>query len=653
MSKQIKAPLMKGSWSKFRELATQTPTRECVFKESIIPTRHFQRSLPRLPVPTLTHTKSLFLEEVRPVLSPQDFARATKKATHAFGGALREVNEELVNTDRANLHTSFISSDWFRRSLSNRDPIPLYQYTTWIVRRDAVKENMLVRAACWVFATVIYYKMYQDDTLRPCIIENAPNGYWKSDWFERSVALCPEYFSTPMLTNGSNKQLLPVDISQGDNLFNSSRVPGVLQDEIRAVGFMPHIIVQYRGHQFVVQVADGERNPLPLEQIYARLRDIVMAGGISNSEEIGLLTSLPRSEWSVLRTALLRDPVNKDSLDDVETAMFILNLDEDVGVDFFSAAGVTDKTHAARCTNRWWDKSLSVSVSQNGLVTVGHEHGWGDGVVVRHYLDKVSQFTASECTVDFPRDAAATDGVHRLKWNCTEEVKQSIHKAKSRLVDDVAKLDLHTCVLHSEKSLLTEFSIDSLVQAAIQLAWWNCYSSFVNGIETVNLSHFLRGRCGFVRPLTAESAAFIVAASACGKSTTAGQKQALVRAIQAYEARKKNVMAGNGTDGHLFGLLNTSERMTGVPAPFFSENVYQVHCKPVLQSDPVLRDSGAVLSGFCPTHNGYSVRCSLLDEHALVLSVCAWKTVYGPTRSCDQFCAALHAALNEILKLLQ
>lgn len=94
-------------------------------QKSIVPTLHFQKSLPRLPIPELSNTCERYLQSLKPILSNKDFENTeniVRKFQHGDGIVL---NTELKNRDECNKHTSYISEPWFHMYLSDRTPLPI------------------------------------------------------------------------------------------------------------------------------------------------------------------------------------------------------------------------------------------------------------------------------------------------------------------------------------------------------------------------------------------------------------------------------------------------------------------------------------------------------------------------------------------------
>lgn len=86
---------------------------------------HFQRSLPRLPVPELKLTCQRYLRAQQPLLSKKDFSK-TKENVEKFeltdGYMLQDI---LKKKNNLNKNTSYITEDWFNMYLTDRTPLPI------------------------------------------------------------------------------------------------------------------------------------------------------------------------------------------------------------------------------------------------------------------------------------------------------------------------------------------------------------------------------------------------------------------------------------------------------------------------------------------------------------------------------------------------
>uniref|UniRef100_A0A8C5YEN5 Carnitine O-palmitoyltransferase 2, mitochondrial n=1 Tax=Microcebus murinus TaxID=30608 RepID=A0A8C5YEN5_MICMU len=86
-------------------------------QHSLVPTMHYQDSLPRLPIPKLEDTIRRYLSAQKPLLDDGQF-RKTEQFCKSFENDIgKELHEQLVAQDKQNKHTSYISGQGFDRHL--------------------------------------------------------------------------------------------------------------------------------------------------------------------------------------------------------------------------------------------------------------------------------------------------------------------------------------------------------------------------------------------------------------------------------------------------------------------------------------------------------------------------------------------------------
>uniref|UniRef100_A0A8C5PGZ5 Carnitine palmitoyltransferase 2 n=1 Tax=Leptobrachium leishanense TaxID=445787 RepID=A0A8C5PGZ5_9ANUR len=99
-----------------RAYSAGSPDTEYVHR-SIVPTMHFQKSLPRLPIPKLEDTMKRYLNAQTPLLDAEQFSKTEQLAKTFQAGAGQQLHDELVSQDKQNKHTSYISGQGFDRHL--------------------------------------------------------------------------------------------------------------------------------------------------------------------------------------------------------------------------------------------------------------------------------------------------------------------------------------------------------------------------------------------------------------------------------------------------------------------------------------------------------------------------------------------------------
>uniref|UniRef100_A0A8D1ACZ1 Carnitine O-palmitoyltransferase 2, mitochondrial n=2 Tax=Sus scrofa TaxID=9823 RepID=A0A8D1ACZ1_PIG len=86
-------------------------------QRSIVPTMHFQDSLPRLPIPKLEDTMRRYLSAQKPLLDDGQFRKTEELCKNFENGIGKKLHEQLVAQDKQNKHTSYISGQGFDRHL--------------------------------------------------------------------------------------------------------------------------------------------------------------------------------------------------------------------------------------------------------------------------------------------------------------------------------------------------------------------------------------------------------------------------------------------------------------------------------------------------------------------------------------------------------
>ena len=101
------------------------------------------------------------------------------------------------------------------------------------------------------------------------------------------------------------------------------------------------------------------------------------------SVPLGSATSLNRNEWANLHDSLIStSEKNKQSLEDIQSAIFVLSLDTD-GKSQQQSLSERSKTFlCGQAGNRWLDKSFNLIVDADGYAGLSFEHSWGDGICI-------------------------------------------------------------------------------------------------------------------------------------------------------------------------------------------------------------------------------------------------------------------------------
>lgn len=629
-----------------------------VLDKSIIPTRHFQKSLFRLPIPKLEDTCKKYLDSVAPLVTPEKHKDTQRFVEEFKSGRGKQLQEELISRDKANPGTSFLSDDWFDLYLKDRQPLPINYNPFLITRYDADKADGLTRAAFWIASSLRWRKMYADNTLKPEIFWFGPKDmYCRKDWFLRTIAALPQSVSAKALAIGSKFHAFPLDMSQYDSIFNTTRIPRKNRDEILRSSFSKHVVIAHRGNYYKVDVADNNGNPLPEEQTYARLKSIEDANVPAPKVDVGWFTADNREQWADARVALERDPVNKDSLTVIDTALLMVCLDTDTEArsDSSAAANKASMQFMAADLNRWWDKSFQVIVSKNGALCVNFEHAWGDGVAMLRYSVDCFNDSIARSAKNMKRDASPSEPIQQLKWNLEVEPSLAAVAIKSRdnLRKQIKRVDFFStvvdCIGKKDPVFKNKVKPDPFMQVMLQLAWWRLNKSTVSTYESASTAAFLKGRTECIRSATRESQKFTI--NFDDKSVSDSDKYAmLIAATERHAAVSKDAKMGSGVDRHLFALKKDAERAGGDLPSIFTDPSYATFGSNIISTSSLFSEA-LIGGGFGPVSPGYGVGYAA-DDSSLIFNISSWKT-FGPNHSSEEFARAVYASAQDMRDLIR
>jgi carnitine O-palmitoyltransferase 2 len=138
---------------------------------------------------------------------------------------------------------------------------------------------------------------------------------------------------------GHVKGAYPLDMSQFENLFNSTRIPQKGKDIVVKADSVPpyHIVVQRGPHFFRVQVTTEDGTELPPSSLRAAFQAIIDGSGSDSSASadadadappVGILTTQDRDSWADARQGLESNSTNAATLAAIDEALFIVCLDD-------------------------------------------------------------------------------------------------------------------------------------------------------------------------------------------------------------------------------------------------------------------------------------------------------------------------------------
>uniref|UniRef100_A0A8C2G4N1 Carnitine O-palmitoyltransferase 2, mitochondrial n=1 Tax=Cyprinus carpio TaxID=7962 RepID=A0A8C2G4N1_CYPCA len=614
---------------------------------SVVPTMHYQKSLPRLPVPKLEDTIRRYLAAQRPLLNDEQYSNTEKVAQDFQSGVGKQLHEELVALDKKNKHTSYISAPWFDMYLSARESVVLNFNPFMSFNPDPKPEynDQLVRATNMVCSAIRFMKTLSAGLLEPEVFHLNP-AKSDTDSFKRLIRWVPpsiSWFGAYMVN------AYPLDMSQYFRLFNSTRIPKYKCDELLTGDKGRHLLIIRRGNLYVFDMVDRDGNLVKPAEVQAHLKYILTDPTQAPSFPLGILTSENRDTWAGLRQKLL-DAGNGEALHLVDTALFCLCLDEEVMRDHIHISH--NMLHGDGC-NRWYDKSFSIILAKDGQAAINFEHSWGDGVAVLRFQNEVFKDTTEKPLVGPGSQPAAVDSssaVRRIEFKLNEELKAGITKAKENFQTAVSKLTIDAMEFKKggkEQLKKKKLSPDAITQLAFQMGFLRQYGQTVATYESCSTAAFKHGRTETIRPASIHTKRCAKAFIEQPGQHTVEQLQGLLNECSKYHGQlTKEAAMGQGFDRHLFAMryLANSKRMA---LPHFYQDPAYAAINHNILSTSTLTSPAVSLGGFAPVvPDGFGVGYGVHDEW-IGCNVSSY-----PARNVHEFLKCVHKSLEDIFRVL-
>ncbi|WP_189129350.1 choline/carnitine O-acyltransferase [Wenjunlia tyrosinilytica] len=490
-----------------------------------------EEGLPRVPLPTLEASCERFLAWCAPLLTAEELA-ATEAEVAAFlrpDGPGRVLHAALEEYDATEGVASWLDTFWPYRYLGRRDRIALNANFFFLFQDNGLSQSQLERAA-GLIAGAVNYKRQLDQELIPPVVQRGQ----------------------------------PQSMEQNKYLFSTTRIPGAVQDSVRSPyseecpGPSParHIVVFFRGGMFRMDVLGEDGAPYSLADLEAGLSAVLKAGAEPAPEDtsVGHLTTMARAEWAATRERLLTcDPRNTEALDDVETALFCVCLEDFAPADI---QGACDQLLYGDGGNRWFDKAVSLIVFADGRAGINVEHCELDGTTILSFVDALLGTSAEEHSRQSGARSQGLPEVKPIVFELDDALRAQVSSAAEAFAEYGANTATSTVSFddfgaNTAKALGA--SPDAFVQVAYQLAHQRAKGHLGATYESIATRQYRRGRTEAMRVVTPEMVEFVAVME--DPSTDAQARRAAFRAAAAgHVARAKECQAVQVPEQHLWEL---------------------------------------------------------------------------------------------------
>lgn len=634
-------------------------------------TFQYQGTLLKLPIPSLAETCTNYLKALQPLQTEYEH-RDTVAAVEAF---VKSGTGEYLDTELrsyASTRNSYVEQFWYDSYLNYDNPVVLNLNPFFLLEDDPFNNAALLlpqikRATTLTLLSLKFIQALKRETL-------------PSDLLKNGKALC---------------------MFQYKKLFGALRVPTndgcVMQSDVNST----HIIVLSKSQFYWFDVLDHEANLVLSElelmvNFTSIVRDSLNTSPIDIAKSsFGVLTTENRRTWLGVRAAIQLNATNQEILQIIDTALFVLCLDdiecEDLSIlskNMLCGLSVLDKgIQVGTCTNRWYDK-LQIIVTKNGKAGVNFEHTGVDGHTVLRfvldvYTDSILAFAQSIngntpllWKEQLKKQTTNGDKItvpRKLEWDLTPDLSLALRFGETRLSDLINQNEFRHLEFKTYGSTLIKkwkFSPDAFVQMAFQATYYALYGKVECTYEPAMTKQFYHGRTEAIRTVSQESNLFVrkFFDSSVLDEVKLGY---LLKACEQHSDQTRRCSQGRGVDRHLFGLFSiwkryfpdsktdsegSDETVVGdakhnqqhfqnLPAIFADAGWDKLNNTIMSTSNcgnPALR-----LFGFGPTlPNGFGIGYIIKDDS---ISICA----SSKHRQTERFLVTLESYLVEIQRMTQ
>ena len=605
----------------------------------------YEDTLPKVPLPELAETKQKFIEWCAPLLSQEELKQTQEMLDQLTrqGSLGPKLHGALKDFDEQKDTYSWLDVFWPSRYLGRRDPIALNANFFFLFRHEPLGQ---IERAAKIAACALNYKLLLDQ-------EKVPVAKLKDS---------------------------PLSMDQVKYLFSATRIPGDQQDRLRSFysdatpgpSTARHILVLHKAQIFTLDVVSKDGIPHSLSDITSGLSQIVKASLETRDENsVGHFTTMPRADWAKTRTDLkAASAQNQTNLDLIETALFVINLDD-----------VTPSSELAACDdllhggpgNRWYDKALQLIVFENGWAGINIEHCGLDGTTILNFVDHILESDMDTLEKELGATTQGDPSFSKLNFDLTPALEEKVASAAQafhnlRQTTITRTYDLPEWGGDHIKSL--GMSPDAFAQCAMQLAHQRTKGFIGATYESIATRQYSRGRTEAMRTVTPEVISFVKTMEDPGASNE-DKVLAFQAAAKKHVERAKQCQQGQAPEQHLWELQNIYNRnpekfiSSGLVSKLFGGGFSQKACAEALKfyespgwvklrSDSLSTSSAPsptiLYFGFGSTGPGcigigYLVRKDVIN--------CYMSTAQGEEEALEQFIVNYDKVLRELSDLLQ
>ena len=580
-------------------------------------------SLPSLPVPDIENTCIRLTQSIKPLVSPEVWAKTLTaiEKLPSQAGALQDLL--LKHRDSLRFNSSWLRPLWDDVYLSYRGTLPVnmnYCYEFDGKRWGEYPLAALIASLCRVIGEI------RDGSLKA---EATKAGFLSMD------ALLNVFYT---------------------------RIPSPVRDVLYSPQLAAplSVAVACKGRWFIMSAVNEQGKPLPPPSIWEALCTIKKQAARQTDQTgeavpVGSLTAAERPNAAKLQDELSVNPMNRMNLSSIANCVFAVCLDDEASGDDFAASLVGGDS-----ANRWFDKSLQIVSGPEQRLGVNLEHSGCDGSMWLYVLNRADSilcedgFASSFEKASFEKASSAEGAAHvrALQWNIGKDLAASLNNVRETFANTMKSMTIKQRSITSvSKNIIKpkNCSPDAFVQMLYQAAYYKEKRFLPSVYEAVSTRAFYQGRTECARPVTEASKAFITSLYEGGESAQALLEKFRL-AEQAHVQGLGHAQKAQGAERHISGLQYMHAMYSGdIHKPdIFDDEGFRTLKNDVLSTSSVTAPY-IEFFGFAPVvQEGLGLGYGLRDD-SLAMMVCAYeKSGIKP----DTFLDNMEEAAKRFLEIL-
>lgn len=549
----------------------------------------FQNTLPALPIPTLKSTQEKLYEWIEPIVSHSQYEETTEVIETFFSenGEGELLQERLYRWER-NQSGSWLTPFFDDSYLKHRDGLPYSMNFNVLLKNDAYKKQSVSEIAGKVsfLVTELYHEIL-DEELEPSLFRGRP-----------------------------------LDMSQYKNFFRSIRIPQKKRDVFQVADATKknnHIVFIYKNHIYKINVSDQNGRIFPSHSIATAI-ETVMAKEQNEGINVGIFTTTERDRAAVVYEMLNDSKLNAETLQSIAEALIVISLDEES-----KTSEDAIRTLMIGASNKYFDKTIQVIVTNNRELGFNVEHCAVDGTSVSTVIRRISQGLKS----DIPMNSSITHvpPIEKKEWELTAQMKRMLGQFQHEHLirkDDYALQPKTFTDFGAEDIKKLSLSPDAFFHMALQIAKYRTYGTFHSVYQPVAVRFYYEGRTECARATSMEKI-HLVEALESGELDTSALYELMQEASNAHTDRIRECQRGYGIERHLTGLKQMYDRfgkelgLQELPA-LFQDNGYITLRHDVISTSGMGYED-AKYRMFAPVvRDGHGVAYFLI-EHAISINI--------------------------------